>query len=81
MDDSLDGHWAGKGFVDSALSVGIITDIIDIHNDVEIKGQFDRFVDLFCPNLFGEQNWKCLHYSWAPPISFYAEAFYKKDKV
>jgi hypothetical protein len=74
LDDSLDSHWEGKDFVDSALSVGVITDIIDIHNDVKIKDQLNRFVDVFYPN----DNWKCLHSSWAPPISFMAEAFYKK---
>jgi len=76
LDASLDNHWEGKVFVDSALSAGVITDIIDIHNDTENKSQIDRFVDIFCPNRVYGQNWNCLHSSWAPPISFMAEAFY-----
>jgi len=62
--------------IDRALNSGIITDIIDIDNNREIKEASYNFNTIFQPS----EKWKLIHNSWAPPVSHCWESFFKKNK-
>ncbi len=76
LDKSLDGHSQGSDIVRLALSTGLLTNIIDIHNNTEVEAQKHKFVSAYKPC----DNWKCLDNKWAVPWSYYWQAFYRNEE-
>lgn len=74
MDKSLDDHFQGEDIVRLAMRTGLLTDIIDIHNNQEIKNQVPKFIDAYRPG----ENWQCIADAWSPPWSFYWQALYQR---
>jgi hypothetical protein len=74
FDKNLDSHWSGQSAVDNALKSGILTDIIDIDDNIVIEENANnKFISFFTPS----DNWRCIYSSQAIPISFYWEALYE----
>jgi len=72
FDASLDNHVQGLEVVKMALSVGILRDIIDIDNSVEIERKAKTFVSAYCPS----DEWECISHQRAPPWSYYWQSVY-----
>lgn len=75
LEESLDNHFEGKDVVQKALSSGLLTDILDIHDKNEVKKSSNNFLKAYSPG----EKWKIICDSWSPPISYYWQAIYKKD--
>jgi hypothetical protein len=74
FDKSLDDHSQGNQVVELALNQGVLKDVIDIHNNVEVKKQTEKFLKAYSPG----KGWECLNNSWAKPWSYYWQAIYEK---
>ena len=75
FDKSLDNHWSGQSTVDNALKSGILTDIIDIDDNIIVEENGNnKFISSFTPS----NNWRCIYSGQSVPISFYWEALYEK---
>nr|NQU89045.1 putative sugar O-methyltransferase [Bacteroidota bacterium] len=74
FDKSLDDHSQGNQVVELALSQGVLKDVIDIHNNVEVEKQAEKFLKAYSPG----KGWQCLSNSWAKPWSYYWQAIYEK---
>lgn len=75
LDKSLDDHSQGSEVVALALSTGVLTDIIDIHDNREVEAQAQKFIFAYQP----AKNWKCVAHEWAIPWSYYWQALYQKE--
>jgi putative sugar O-methyltransferase len=74
LDPSLDMHNDGSEAVQLALSSGILRDIIDIHDNLIVERQSQKFLKEYSPS----KDWKLVSESWARPWSYYWQAIYKK---
>ncbi|MEU2915713.1 putative sugar O-methyltransferase [Streptomyces massasporeus] len=75
MDKTLDGHSRGEDAISLALSPGLLTDIIDIHDNCTVEAQARKFISAYRPG----GQWKCVADSWARPYSHYWQALYRND--
>jgi len=75
LDPSLDGHAEGQDLVAMALRTGLLRDVIDIHDSEAVRTQSAKFVDAYRPVA----DWTVVADSWAPPWSYYWQAFYRAD--
>jgi putative sugar O-methyltransferase len=74
LDKSLDNHSEGSGVVKLALSTGLLTKVIDIHDNRSVTKAARNFVKIYRPS----ESWECVGDGWAPPWSYYWQAFYHK---
>ena len=74
FDPELDNNWKSQNTVSLALTSGIITDIINVHDNDAVRCKSDNFIKMFVP----DNNWKCIYSSFAPPITFMWESIYVK---
>lgn len=74
LDKSLDDHARGQEAVRLALSTGLLTDVIDIHDNSAVEGQAQKYVTAYRPAA----GWTCVADDWAQPWSFYWQALYRK---
>lgn len=75
MDKTLDGHSRGEEAIALALSPGLLTDIIDIHDNYAVEAQARKFTAVYRPG----DGWRCLSDSWSRPYSHYWQALYHND--
>jgi putative sugar O-methyltransferase len=75
LDKSLDNWARGSKTVRSALSMGLLRDVIDIHDNLAVKKHAGKFLQVYKPGT----AWKLISDSWALPWSYYWQAVYKKD--
>jgi putative sugar O-methyltransferase len=73
MDKSLDSHALGREAVDLALSTGLLTDVIDIHDNNAVETQAREFVATYQPGA----AWECVADAWSSPFSHYWQALYR----
>ena len=76
LDKTLDNHVLGTEMIQNALQSGLLTNILDIDNnlDIEKNGKED-----FISTYKLSDKWKLLHSSWAKPIPFMWEAVYQRN--
>jgi putative sugar O-methyltransferase len=75
LDKSLDNHSQGNEIVALALSTGVLTDIIDIHDSQVVEAQVQKFIFAYQP----AEKWKCIANEWAIPWSYYWQALYQRE--
>ncbi|HET6289162.1 MAG TPA: putative sugar O-methyltransferase [Amycolatopsis sp.] len=75
MDKSLDSHARGEEAVALALSTGLLTEIIDIHDNRAVEAQARNYVEAYVPG----PDWHCVADEWAPPWSYLWQALYKRQ--
>jgi putative sugar O-methyltransferase len=75
LDKSLDGHWQGNELVESALSTGLLREIIDIHDNQAVREQVGKFTDAYRPG----PRWDCVADAAAVPWSYYWQALYRRQ--
>ncbi|MFI0424826.1 putative sugar O-methyltransferase [Spongiactinospora sp. 9N601] len=74
LDKSLDGHAQGQHVISLALSTGLLREIIDIHDNRQVREQSRKFVAVYRPG----ERWAAVADGWAPPWSYYWQALYRR---
>lgn len=59
--------------VQMAMSTGLLLNIVDIFDSIDIRAQRDNFINAYQPS----DKWDCFADSWAKPWSYYWQAFYR----
>jgi putative sugar O-methyltransferase len=72
-DKTLDGHVYGDKIVKIALNMGLLRNVIDIHDNFQVINQARKFVRVYNPG----KTWRCIAEQWAKPWSFYWQAMYE----
>lgn len=75
MDKSLDGHARGDDAVALALSPGLLTDVVDIHDNYAVEAQTRKFTAAYRPG----DRWQCIADTWSKPWSHYWQALYQNE--
>lgn len=65
-----------KESISLALKSGILNDIVEIHNEESVEINSQKFLEAYTPS----DEWSVFANSWAPPISYYWQALYKKGQ-
>ena len=73
LDKSLDNHILGDEMVQNALSSGILTDMVDINDNQNIKRASNKFIE-----TYKFIDWQVNYEGWAKPVSFMWESLYVK---
>ena len=74
LDEALDRNSQGDEVVQTALSSGVLLDVIDIHDNQAVKSKIGKFVEVYQPG----SDWMCIDNYWAVPWSYYWQAMFKK---
>lgn len=77
LDKSLDNFAQSEKVVKLALNMGVLRDIIDIHDNMKVKAQVSKCIKAYKPG----EKWECIADSWARPWSYYWQAIYNKVDV
>ncbi|MCE7083354.1 putative sugar O-methyltransferase [Streptomyces sp. ST2-7A] len=75
MDKTLDGHARGEEAIALALSPGLLTDVIDIHDNGAVEAHSRKFVAAYRPG----GGWRCVSDAWSRPFSHYWQALYRSE--
>ncbi|AWW37581.1 methyltransferase [Streptomyces sp. AS58] len=73
MDKSLDDHARGEAAIARALDAGLLTDVIDVHDNRAVREQARKFVVAYRPH----ESWSCVADEWAAPFTWYWQALYQ----
>ncbi|MEW9520518.1 putative sugar O-methyltransferase [Streptomyces tubercidicus] len=73
-DKSLDGHARGEAAIARALDAGLLTDVVDVHDNRAVRGQAGKFVRAYRP----AEDWNCVADDWAAPFTWYWQALYQR---
>ena len=73
-DKTLSTGNEGTKVVNMAMETGILRDIVNIHDNIEVQGQSKKYKKAYRPS----DDWECLKDGWARPWSYYWQAFYQK---
>lgn len=73
MDKSLDDHARGEDAIARALDAGLLTDVIDVHDNRAVREQARKFVVAYRPH----DSWRCVADEWAVPFTWYWQALFQ----
>ncbi|MFE9650535.1 putative sugar O-methyltransferase [Streptomyces sp. NPDC006365] len=76
LDKELDNHARGADEVATALSNGLLTEVIDIFDSEAVHEQSRRFVSVYAPG----DRWECAAEAATPVWSYYWQALYRSSK-
>lgn len=76
LDRTLDNHSQGSNLVKTALSTGVIRDVIDIHDSQEVHRAVKNFIRVYRPS----SKWVRVADSWARPWSYYWQVLFSLQK-
>ena len=74
FDKSLDKHCLGEEMVQNALNAGVLKDMIDANNDLDIKEKSRIFNKTYKPS----DDWNMIYSSWAKPTPYMWETIYRR---
>ena len=73
-DPSLDNHSEGIEVVKKAISTGVLTNIVEIHDKHDVLEASKLFLEAYQPG----DKWSLKKDSWARPITYYWQAMFEK---
>lgn len=71
-DKALDGHGWGEEAVELAMQTGLLTDVLEVHDQRAVEAQSIKYLDAYLPS----SQWSLRADAWGEPWSHYWQALY-----